>query len=176
MEFRGDWVRAVAADPECFDDQAIDHFVQATELDPDNPRYLCEYGSLAIRLGEYEKGLHLLRQARAAAPDDMDTLAAYVTGLVDADQADEARRVLRDEAFRHTGNRRFQTRYRTLRFELAHDEQATLAIEEPCLLPFPQATSVHETDDGRIHRHDTAEGHAGPKRNEGARNEWTQQE
>jgi tetratricopeptide (TPR) repeat protein len=175
-EYRVDLGRAVAADPECFDDQALAHFSQATELDPDNPRYLCEYGNLAIRLGEHERGLDLLRQAREIAPDDMDTLAAYVTGLVDTDQADEARRVLRDEAFRHAGKRRFQARYRSLRFELAHDEQTTDSTEEPTLLPFPQAASVHETDDGRIHRHDAAEGHAGPRRPDVARNERTQQE
>jgi tetratricopeptide (TPR) repeat protein len=177
-EYRADMGRAVAADPECFDDEALDHFEQATQLDPENPRYLCDYGNLAIRLGEYDKGLNLLRQAREAAPDDMDTLSAYVTGLVAADQADEARVVLRDEAFRHAGKRRFQARYRALRFELAHDEQTTDPTEEPMLLPFPRPTAAHETDDGRVVRLDAAEGHAGPKRTspEVARNERSQQE
>jgi tetratricopeptide (TPR) repeat protein len=179
-ECRADMGRAIERDPACADEDAYDHYGQATQLDPENPRYLCDYGSLAIRLGECEAGLNLLRQAREIAPDDMDTLASYVTGLVDAGQPDEARCVLRDEAFRHAGDRRFQTRYRSLRFKLAHDEQNAVPMEEPCMLPFrrPETATRHETEDGRIVRLDAAEGHAGPRRQtpDVSRNEQSQRE
>jgi tetratricopeptide (TPR) repeat protein len=163
-EYRADLARVLDSDPAGAEDEALDQYAEATRLDPENPRYLCEYGSLAIRLGDCESGLKLLRQAREAAPDDMDTFASYVTGLVDAGQPDEARRVLRDEAFRRSGDRRFEGRCRSLRFQLARDEQQASPDEEPCLLPFRLSATLHETDDGRIVRHDAAEGHAGPRR------------
>jgi tetratricopeptide (TPR) repeat protein len=178
-EYRADLARIVERDPACTDEEALDHFDKATELDPENPRYLCDYGSLAIRVGEFEKGLNLLRQARAIAPDDMDTLASYVTGLVDAGQPDEARQVLRDEAFRQRGNRRFQGRYRSLRFKMSHEEQNAMPMEAPRLLPFRRPEPVtHEAEDGRTHRHDVAEGHAGPRRRspDVSRNEQSQRE
>ena len=178
-EYRADMARALESDPAGADEDAFDHYGQATQLDPENPRYLCDYGSLAIRLGECEAGLNLLRQAREIAPDDMDTLASYVTGLVDAGQPDEARRVLRDEAFRHARDRRFRTRDRSLRFKLAYDEQNAMPMEEPCVLPFRQPEPTrHETEDGRIVRLDAAEGHAGPRRQtpDVSRNEQSQRE
>ena len=172
--------RAVECDPTGSDDEALDCYGQATALDPENPRYLCEYGRLAIRLGEHESGLKLLRQARDVAPDDMDTFASFVNGLVAAGQPEEARRVLRDEAFRHAGDHRFAGRYRSLRFKMSHDEQNAMPMEEPRLLPFrrPETVARHETDDGRIHRHDAAEGHAGPRRQtpDVSRNEQSQRE
>ena len=180
-EYHADMGRVIERDATCADEEALDCFGQATELDPENPRYLCDYGALAIRhSGETERGPRLkLRQAREIAPDDMDTLASYVTGLVDAGQPEEARRVLRDEAFRQSRNRRFHGRYRSLRFKMSHDEQNAMPMEGPRLLPFRRPDSVtHETEDGRIHRHDAAEGHAGPRRQtpDVSRNEQSQRE
>jgi tetratricopeptide (TPR) repeat protein len=178
-EYRSEMGQAVERDPACAPDEALDCYAQATQFDPENPRYLCEYGSLAIRLGEYESGLNLLRQARDAAPNDMDVLESLVTGLVDAGESDEARRVLRDESFRQSGNRRFQARYRSLRFRVTHGEQhAPAPIEEPHVLPMRRSAEFHETEDGRLVRHDAAEGRAGPRRQtpDVSRNERTQRE
>ena len=44
-------------------EQAAQHYRRALELDPQQPAWLTEFGSFAVRLGHAEEGLKCLRQA-----------------------------------------------------------------------------------------------------------------
>src|SRR5262249_6370259 len=87
--------RAVEADVRCEPGRALDHWRRALELDPDQARYLSDFGLLAVREGPTEEGLTALRRALELAPDDVAVLAKVAEGLCHAGLAEEARTALR---------------------------------------------------------------------------------
>ena len=72
--------RAFADDETASTDRALTHYRTALRLDPDNARYLCEYGLLTVRLGKTDAGLAALRRARAVACRLLDPDALASTG------------------------------------------------------------------------------------------------
>ena len=162
---------SIEADEACPDDRALTHYRQAARLEPDNSQYLCDYGLLAIRLGQVQQGLKLLRQAQEATPNDLDVLDKLATGLDEAGETIASLRVLRTAMFRNSGDRRYRELYRRRQFQQLSEEQARRRVipfptDEPVLIPFFQpATPRRRTiADGRILRLDTAEGFVGPRR------------
>jgi tetratricopeptide (TPR) repeat protein len=170
-EYHFDLAHAIEADSSCPAEKALDHYRNAVRLEPDNVQYLCDFGLLAIRLGQTESGLKLLRQAQEKAPDDREVIDKLATGLADAGQADEALEVLRAAMFRNSSDRRFRDLYRKHQFRVVSDEQTRLRSipcpgEEPAILRFrkPAAKPRRMEADGRILRLDSPEGFVGPRR------------
>ena len=63
-------------------------------LDADQPRYLGDFGILALCLGHNEEGLAALRRGVDLAPDDPEAVGKLVEGLCLAEQPAEARLAL----------------------------------------------------------------------------------
>jgi tetratricopeptide (TPR) repeat protein len=102
---------------------ALRHFRRSLELDPENPRYLCEAGLFAGRCGEIEQGLNWLRCAAELAPDDPDVIGDVVSGLQEQGHEDEARGIARAAFFRNSRNPRFQRLWNDFRFQQLRDRQ-----------------------------------------------------
>lgn len=131
------------ADPQ----RALDHFRRAVDLEPTNPRYLCDLGLQAVALGEIDEGLEALGKAVELAPDEPEVLEAMAVGLREADRLEEARRLLRSARFRHPRDGRFQKLWNDFQFQTLHDQQQAarrrveLTHEEPAILPFVRRES-----------------------------------
>jgi tetratricopeptide (TPR) repeat protein len=127
--------------------RADKHFRKSLQLNPKPSPRLSEAGLLAVRLGRVEQGLALLRQAVAAAPDDVDALRALVKGLRLGARPAEARAAIRAGLFRNSRDPRFRRlwdeyRFRRLRRRQQREGRAPEVDVPPVLLPFcrPAAT------------------------------------
>jgi Tfp pilus assembly protein PilF len=127
-------------DPE----RALEHYRLALQADPDDAGCQGDFGLLAMSLGHREEGLAALRRAAELAPDDPETVAKLVEGLCEADEADEARRLLLAARFRNPRDARFLDLWNDFQFQQLHEEQETTRraarhaaeeADEPRLLP-----------------------------------------
>jgi tetratricopeptide (TPR) repeat protein len=125
--------------------RAADHYRRSLRIDPEQPACLCEFGLLALRLGQTDEGLACLRMAVELAPDDPEPLARLVEGLCREDGADEARRVLRAALFRNPRHAGFRKLWTDFQFTQLYHEQTARRAERsaepgatdgPTLLPF----------------------------------------
>jgi tetratricopeptide (TPR) repeat protein len=114
--------------------RAAEHFRQALALDPAQPRWLGEFGLLALRLGQTEEGLSSLRRAAELAPNDLDVIGRLAEGLREEGLLDEARAELRAARFRNPRDRRFLKLWNDFQFRLLRDQQASQRGE--AILPF----------------------------------------
>jgi Tfp pilus assembly protein PilF len=122
---------------------ALEHYRRSLELAPDQPECLCAAGRLAVAQGLGEEGLGYLRKAAEVAADDPDVLRQIVDGMLLANQADEARGLVRAAMFRRSGDRRFRGLWEHLQFQALRQQQGEArarrtndADTEPVLLPF----------------------------------------
>jgi Flp pilus assembly protein TadD len=135
---------ALVADEKADPRRAVKHFQKSLELDANQPTCLCEYGTLALRLGQPRRALKALRQAVSLAPDDPAVIHQLATGLTQLGRPDEARLVLRAALFRNPRDGRFRKLWSDFQFhrvreqqELAQARQQGLAEGAgPRLLPF----------------------------------------
>jgi tetratricopeptide (TPR) repeat protein len=172
--------KAYGADSEAHDAKALPHLKAAIRIDPENARYLAEFGCVSIRLGQTEQGLRQLKKAHHLDGDDLGVLEQYADALVDADQSDEARTVLKTAMFRHSSDRRYRDLFRDFQFRLVADDQKSKATipfpdDEPVLLPFVK-TNVKPRRfaiDGQIVRLDGAEPLHGPSKRTPSRKKHT---
>jgi tetratricopeptide (TPR) repeat protein len=143
--------RAVEQDKEGEPASALEHYRRALELDPDQPQWLCDFGLLAIAVGDdEEEGITALRRAAQLAPDDPEVLAKVADGLAQADHDEEAARLLGAAQFRNIKDGRFKQLLSNFRFQqLLREQEASQARytiddeeEQPTILRFP-APSVN---------------------------------
>ncbi|TMQ34502.1 MAG: tetratricopeptide repeat protein [Planctomycetota bacterium] len=144
---------------------ALDHFRQALRLDADQPRYLGDFGILALCLGHNEEGLAALRRGVDLAPDDPEAVGKLVEGLCLAEQPAEARLALRSALFRNPRHAGFRKLWNDFQFEQLCEEQEAARRrqqnrlddeEEPVFLPFSRtaAEAVPVKPSRRRIRHD----------------------
>jgi tetratricopeptide (TPR) repeat protein len=123
-------------------DRAAEHYRKSLEIEPTQPKCLCDYGLLLMRLGQVDGGLTALRRAGELAPDDSLVIGKLVKGLRLAELLDEARSVLLAARFRNPRNGRFRKLYNDLMFRQLRKQQnmarreAASNDEGPMLLPF----------------------------------------
>jgi tetratricopeptide (TPR) repeat protein len=144
--------------------RAAMHFRKALAIEPENTRYLAEYGLLSVKLGRTEEGLARLREAAERAPDDAGVLGILAKGLRLAGKSEEARRALQAALFRNPKAPRFRKLWAefqiaSLRRREAQKVSRDADAQGPVLLPFVRqaepkpAGEVHplilRTDDGR---------------------------
>jgi Tfp pilus assembly protein PilF len=136
-------------------ERAAEHFRQALAIEPDNARYLAEWGLLLIRMGKNEEGLEILRRAAERAPDHADVLAKLVKGLRLSGQSDEAQSALRAALFRNSRNPRFRKLWSDFQMDALRRRQETARMRRrgnddgPVLLPFVRV--VPEAPAGQVH-------------------------
>jgi len=147
---------ALAADDRRGDrERALEHYRLAIDLDGDDPSCLSEYGLLAVRMGETEKGFAALRQAVELSPDKPELVTRLLDALCEEGREDEARQVLRLAVFQNPRDSRFQRLYSDWRFhELRRHQQSKMrdmttasGTSGPRILPF-----VHMMDENRESR------------------------
>ena len=157
---------AVEDDDECDPRRALGHYRRCLQLDPDNAEYLCDFGNLALTVGDVDEGLKSLRRAGELAADNIDILRRVVKGLSDVGKIDEAKRLLRIALFRNPRDRRFRDLWAQHQFQLLFIEQRK--PEEPApahkkrgpvLLPFVRPAPA----DKKLVRHDAPCALPGPK-------------
>ena len=147
------------ADPK----RAVEHYRQALAIEPNHPRYLCDFGLAALRIGRKRTGLESLRRALELAPDDAVVVGKVVDGLSQRGRYREALRAVRAAIFRNPGERRFRKLWQDVRFrqtralQQAAHRRAQAVGEETMLLPFvPSPATARPVQVGlRIYRHDT---------------------
>jgi tetratricopeptide (TPR) repeat protein len=146
-----------AADPR----RAAEHYRRSLELNPDQPRCLCAYGTLALELGRREEGLECLRRAAELAADDPEIVRQVAAGLRQAACADEALAVLRAARFRNPRDARFRKLWGDFQFQQLRREQdiARARAEHagddgPVLLPFLRLTACEAPRARKVVRHD----------------------
>jgi tetratricopeptide (TPR) repeat protein len=121
--------------------RALTHYRRAIEIEPEEPRYLCAFGLLALEMGDDdEEGISALRRALELAPDDAEVLEQAAEGIEQADR-EEARKLLRSALFRHPKNARFRKLWNDFHFRCLHADQnrrwhAYPEQSGPVLLPF----------------------------------------
>ena len=162
---------AIDADMDGEPARALEHWRQALQLDPTDPRYLSEFGLVAVREGEIEEGLTALRRAHVLAADDPAVLARLTEGLCHTDQHEEARTALRAALFRNPHDPQVRQLWNDFQFKQLHDQQqaarrlrlAQEAGAEPMVLPFvrPAPGPATSTPGRRLIRRDRA-GHRAP--------------
>jgi tetratricopeptide (TPR) repeat protein len=174
---------AVDADPHADPQRAAEHYRRSLELDPDQPDCLVRHGELLLCLGQREEGLGCLCRAVELSPNDPEVVGKLADGLRLANQADEARSVLRAALFRNRRDSRFHKLWNDFRFQevrrgqVAARRAETDADDEdgPVLLPFPGPAVEETAAPGRtVVRHDGPETlpapHLRPRRLPGQRN------
>lgn len=125
-------------------DSANAYFRRAVELDPEDVPCLADGGLLAVRLGQTEEGLTLLRRAAEREPGNADVVAKLVKALRLAGKCDEARSVLRESLFRNPRSPRFRRLWEEYQFQQTRRSQEGQrrrrrqrdAGDVPVLLPF----------------------------------------
>jgi tetratricopeptide (TPR) repeat protein len=163
--------KAIEADVHCNPARALAHWRRALELDADQPRYLSDFGLLAVREGQTEDGLAALRQAHKLAGDDPEVLASVTEGLCHAGLAEEARAMLLAARFRNPRDLAIQQLWNDFQYQQLHAQQAAVRRErlagspesEPRLLPFvrPLPGTTPAGSGGHILRRDRR-GRRGP--------------
>jgi len=146
--------RAQEQDKEGEPATALAHYRRALELDPDQPQWLCDFGLLAVAVGDdEEEGIAALRRAAKLAPDDPEVLGKVADGLAQTDHDEEAARLLSAAQFRNIKDGRFKQLLSNFRFQqLLREQEASQARfgiddeeEQPTILRFP-ATSENGED------------------------------
>jgi tetratricopeptide (TPR) repeat protein len=170
---------ALEADARAEPGRALAYRRRAVQLAPDQPRYLSDFGLLAIREGQTEEGLRALRCAHELAPNDPDVLAHLAEGLCHAERYKEARAAVRAAMFRNASDERFRQLWDDFQFQQLGAEQesarrrhlAETSRDGPMVLPFvrPQAGTTPAGSGGRIIRRDRAARRAAPHLAERAR-------
>ncbi len=155
---------AIDADGQGDPTRALAHWRRAIEIDPTDPRYLGNFGLLAVREGEVDEGLTALRQAHELAGNDPAVLDKVTEGLCHAGLAEEARTLLRAALFRNPRHPEIQQLWNDFQFRQLQEQQqaarrlrlAKEADDEPALLPFvrPEPGTVQSTPGGRLIRRD----------------------
>jgi tetratricopeptide (TPR) repeat protein len=148
-EYQYRMARLVEADVHCDSGRAREHYRKALRLDPNNPRYLSGYGLFALDSGRPRTALALLRRAHRLSPDHPQVLRRYLTALQKMHRFGEAREVLEQSRFRLGKKGWFAKLRLDCQFAALHHrqhagarDQTGPAEEQPCLLPFPQATAL----------------------------------
>jgi Tfp pilus assembly protein PilF len=145
--------------------RAARFYRRALRLDPEQPRCQAEYGLLALRLGDTEKGLAALRRAADLAPDDADVLGLVVEGLCEEGCTEEAHGLLLAARFRHACDGQFQRLWNDFRFRQLHEEQEAARRAAPAsgltdagamVLPFVRPAGPVVPGAGRRIRRDPA--------------------
>lgn len=144
---------------------ALGHFREAVRLAPSNARYLAGLADMLCRLGEFTESLRWWKSAYERDEDSLAVLEGYAQALIDADRAEDARRLLRDAMFRHSNDRRFRDLERDFRFRAVARTQSD-RNDEPVILPMIRTSQPRRrfAIDGQIFRIDAAEKPAGPVR------------
>lgn len=152
-------------------EKALPYLRAAVRIEPDNPRYLAELGTVSMQLEQTAQGLRLLKKAYDLAGDDLHVVEQYATALVDDDQADAARDLLKTAMFRNSGDRRFRELYRDFQFRaIADDQESKKSIafpdDAPVILRFVRSKTKARrfAVDGQVLRMDGAEPRSGPTR------------
>lgn len=154
------------ADPE----RALTHYRKAVEFDPEQPRWLAEYGLCCLGQEQVEEGLGALMQALQLTPNDPDVVGMLVKGLCQTGRRDEAEDVLRAARFRNPKDGRFKLLWQVFMFKRLHRKQAAelrakqrvwLSDEGPALLPFKLPLAAPQTE-GPPLRQDEPEALPGP--------------
>jgi Tfp pilus assembly protein PilF len=149
---------------------AVEHYRRSLELQPEQADVLCTAGRLTVQQGLWEEGLGYLRKAAELATDNPDVLRKVVDGLLLANQADEARGLLRAALFRHSRDRRFRSLWDHFQFQQLRKEQgeaqarrsSTQTDDGPVLLPFEPRPEGLVRRKGKLVRHDPAAKLAAP--------------
>jgi tetratricopeptide (TPR) repeat protein len=136
---------ALHHDPDSDTTRAARYYRQALNLDPDQPRWWCDFGRLLLQIGRAQKGIVALRKALTLDPDNPVVVGKLVEGLCLADRAGEARAILRAARFRNPRDPRFRKLWNDFQFRQVADEQYTKpAAEEPVILPFVRLAVLPE--------------------------------
>ncbi len=156
---------AIAADRKCDPNRAAAYYRRCLELDPQQPRYLCDFGLSVLCLGQRAEGLKALRRAFELAPDDPRIAAKVAEGLRQEGEIEEARTTLRIAQFRNPGNACFGKLWSDLQFQVLWDQQqqarpghGSADDDTPTLLPFVRPVPAPEPapPPGRVVRRDAA--------------------
>jgi tetratricopeptide (TPR) repeat protein len=129
---------------------ALEYYRRSLKVDSEQPRCLCDFGLLAVAVGDdEEEGISALKRAAELAPDDPEIVGKVVEGLCQAEVDNEAAKILRAALFRNSRDRRFHQLWSRYQFQrLQQDQQASrirlsIAEEEmPMILAFARKASV----------------------------------
>jgi tetratricopeptide (TPR) repeat protein len=136
---------ALAADPQCDPQRALEHFRTSLDVDPVQPECLGELGQLALQMGRPDEALACLRQAVELAPENPVAVGNLATALQECDLNHEARQVLLAARFRNAKDPRFEKLWNDFHFMQVLDQQSLAArtklpgdaLEDgPRILPF----------------------------------------
>jgi tetratricopeptide (TPR) repeat protein len=155
--------RAHDLDKEGSPTAALQCYRRSLEIDPDQPQCLCDFGLLAIAIGDdEEEGISALHQAAGLAPDDPEIIAKVIEGLGQADRDEEAARLLRAAMFRNSRDPKFQQLWSRFQFQQLQREQelwrarlTTSDQEANMILPFehrPVGAKRHSAPERRTRR------------------------
>jgi tetratricopeptide (TPR) repeat protein len=161
---------AIVEDETCDPDRALRHYRRCAKLDPDEPKYWCGLGLLALSVGQILEGLRALRRAHELAPDDPKILRQVAEGLGEHGHGAEAKKLLKAALFRNPRERRFRDLWSRHQFQLLCAEQRqqrSAGVRDeglPIILPFCRAESnPSQAADGRQIRRDPPSGTPAPK-------------
>ncbi len=136
---------AFEQDPQGDDRRAAIRYRTAMRLEPANALYRAAFGRAAVRCDRVKMGVKELLGAADAATGDLAVITVVVDGLVEADRAAEARRVLNRARFLLSKCTQFPVLMGRVQFEIARAgqrksrsrQEAPLATEGASrLLPF----------------------------------------
>jgi len=142
--------KALDLDEQGDPERAYEHYRRSLQLDPDQPGCLGEFGLLALSLGKIKEGMEALRRGAELAPDDPEAVGNLVEGLLELEQPEEARQLLRDAVFRNPRHLGFRKLWNDFRFYLAREQQEASRhsrqrqpseSDRPVLLPFVHLAS-----------------------------------
>ena len=142
---------AFEQDPRGDDRQAAIRFQKAVRLEPADAQYRAAFGRAAVRCDRVKLGVKALLGAADAAIGDIKVIRIVVDGLIEADRADAARRVLNKAQFSLSRSTQFPSLMGRVSFELARARQrksrslqeARLAREGATdLLPFVRIANL----------------------------------
>jgi tetratricopeptide (TPR) repeat protein len=149
---------ALHHDPDADATRAVRFYRQALALDPDQPRWWCDFGRLLLQIGRTQKGIVALRKALSLDGDNPLIVGRLVEGLCLAGRVAEARAVLQAARFRHPGDVRFRKLWKDFQFrQLAEQQYDKPVAPEPVILPFVRRAALPEAppqQPGRIVRLD----------------------
>jgi Flp pilus assembly protein TadD len=123
--------------------RASEHYARSLELDSGKPIRLSAFGLFLVQIGRSAEGLRHLRRAAKIAPESPAVLKRVLAGLLLANRAEEARRVLLNARFCAPHDPRVLALWNDLHFQMIRKEQQTALLrpkanrlESPVLLPF----------------------------------------
>ncbi len=133
---------AFEQDPQGDDHRAAMRFRTAMRLEPSNTLYRAAFGRAAVRCNRVKVGVKELLSAAESAIHDISVIRVVVEGLIEADRATEAHRVLNKARFLLAKCTQFPVLMGRVRFEMARMGQRKLRSRQEAPLAREGATGL----------------------------------